>query len=446
MSGDPSAGGGSAPVSGPLDVPDAPPPFVVVFQPAPPTASAGGTPRADKTAIAGGAQSGEGAAAKPGGRAGGNDHKAGPIQAYREAAAAKYRAWQGMKAPEGSPVKASDVSPAILQRLQPGPPPLAGGVVTPLAGGVVTPLAGGVGTPFGGGVATPFTGGDGTPFRGEEARSHDVAAGPRSAGFPEANGGAQGGGGGGGGHASGRVGNRRVYVLRCADSKFYVGESDDVQKRFLQHLSRAPEAGTPGAAWTARHEPLEILRSFEKRSIHDEDNTTLDLMMEHGIENVRGGSYCSVHLPPHQLQMLQHQLASLQGLCYRCGARGHCASECGGGPPVPGSAAGASVPARGDQRDAKAGTEVPAPREQTAPERLVDPPGRDVRAAAARFRVAFGPPGRNPGDAGGDAGPDVSEALPSASTPPCARCGRTHHSAAACFAKFHASGRLLPPR
>lgn len=43
-----------------------------------------------------------------------------------------------------------------------------------------------------------------------------------------------------------------VYLLRCADGSYYVGQTDDLTKRMAEH-----EAGE-GGAWTARRLPVEL--------------------------------------------------------------------------------------------------------------------------------------------------------------------------------------------
>jgi hypothetical protein len=160
--------------------------------------------------------------------------------------------------------------------------------------------------------------------------------------------------GGGGGVAE----ERYIYVLLCSGGRYYVGETSNVQERFVQHVAARHSATTvassggidgaaaaakgsalPGAAWTRKHEPIEVVRSFVKRSVHDEDNTTLDYMAEHGIRNVRGGSFCMVKLPRHIRRTIKQRLATIKRLCYRCKQPGHCANAC----PVAAAAAASGV-------------------------------------------------------------------------------------------------------
>jgi len=44
-----------------------------------------------------------------------------------------------------------------------------------------------------------------------------------------------------------------VYMLLCQDGSFYLGSTDDVQKRFLKHLSGK------GASYTRSHKPVKVV-------------------------------------------------------------------------------------------------------------------------------------------------------------------------------------------
>lgn len=52
-----------------------------------------------------------------------------------------------------------------------------------------------------------------------------------------------------------------VYILRCADRSYYVGHTDDIEKRMAQH-----ESGELGG-YTAKRRPLELVysQSFSTR-------------------------------------------------------------------------------------------------------------------------------------------------------------------------------------
>lgn len=113
-----------------------------------------------------------------------------------------------------------------------------------------------------------------------------------------------------------------LYVLQLEDDKWYVGKTDDVSKRFEQHLNGK------GSAWTKEYSPTRIVEQRPVTSIHDETNTTLDLMKKYGIDNVRGGAYCQVDLSDEIETAIKHQINSNTDKCYNCGMKGHFANKC----------------------------------------------------------------------------------------------------------------------
>lgn len=115
---------------------------------------------------------------------------------------------------------------------------------------------------------------------------------------------------------------RHIYVLRLKGGKYYVGSTGDVSKRFAEHL-----AGE-GAEWTRVHEPLDVSDSWLQKDEFEEDTTVKKYMALYGIENVRGGSYCQIHLPEDSFRVLQRELRGRTNACYTCGEQGHFANKC----------------------------------------------------------------------------------------------------------------------
>ena len=173
-----------------------------------------------------------------------------------------------------------------------------------------------------------------------------------------------------------------IYVLLLQNGKYYVGRTNDVSRRFREHRD-----GT-GTAWTQLHPALKILRHRPCLSPHDEATTTLDVMREFGIDNVRGGIYCNLELSMADKRTITRSIHSAHNECYICGRPGHLASAC-------------------NERTHMDGSPLPA---AVSPQRQISPP----RAGAG------GSPQR------------------------CFRCGQPGHYKSVCFASTRADGSRLP--
>lgn len=113
-----------------------------------------------------------------------------------------------------------------------------------------------------------------------------------------------------------------IYVLLLQSNKYYVGSTDDLDRRFAEHLS------DKGSEWTRLHKPIKIEEFHPETSIFDEDLTTKLLMIKHGIKNVRGGAHSSLEFPEEELYFLQQEIWHAQGCCLACGRSGHFAATC----------------------------------------------------------------------------------------------------------------------
>lgn len=115
-----------------------------------------------------------------------------------------------------------------------------------------------------------------------------------------------------------------IYVLQLEEGKWYVGKTDDLQKRLDQHKSGR------GSLWTKEYKPIKIYETRPITSIHDETNVTKDLMKKYGIQNVRGGAYCQLEIPEETEELIRHEIRSTNDKCFKCGKPGHFANKCKG--------------------------------------------------------------------------------------------------------------------
>lgn len=134
-----------------------------------------------------------------------------------------------------------------------------------------------------------------------------------------------------------------IYVLVLEHGKYYVGKSNDVDSRIKQHFEGEPfisghrpadrnlrNAGTKdkGSAWTRLHKPVRVLEIISSCDNFDEDKYTKMYMSIHGIENVRGGSYCQIYLDESAKDFIRKEIMTSNDSCFRCGSKGHYIEEC----------------------------------------------------------------------------------------------------------------------
>lgn len=87
---------------------------------------------------------------------------------------------------------------------------------------------------------------------------------------------------------------RQLYVLGLAGGKYYVGQAKDPDRRIRKHFNGS------GSEWTRKHPPLrEISRKdlgiIDYRTGELAENAkVLELMRQHGFQNVRGGFFTCI--------------------------------------------------------------------------------------------------------------------------------------------------------
>jgi predicted GIY-YIG superfamily endonuclease len=116
-----------------------------------------------------------------------------------------------------------------------------------------------------------------------------------------------------------------IYILELKGGRYYVGSSTNIAQRLFQHFSGK------GSAWTKKYHPIQVVGIRSRNSLFTEDNVTKEYMLIYGIDNVRGGCYCSPILPSSTIQLLKRELwaARAQGyFCFRCGDTNHGIIDC----------------------------------------------------------------------------------------------------------------------
>lgn len=117
-----------------------------------------------------------------------------------------------------------------------------------------------------------------------------------------------------------------IYVLLLEQGKYYVGSSNNVQRRFQEHQSGQ------GSAWTRLYPPIYIEKQYVvapgSYAGLAEDHEVTSMMMQHGIDRVRGGSYSTIQFTAEQQEALKRSLRHAGQKCLKCGRTGHIAVQC----------------------------------------------------------------------------------------------------------------------
>jgi hypothetical protein len=113
-----------------------------------------------------------------------------------------------------------------------------------------------------------------------------------------------------------------LYILQLSNSKWYIGKSNNVNKRIEEHKTNN------GAEWPNLHKPILNVTVIPNCDHYDEDKYVKMYMEKYGIDNVRGGSYSKIKLSPEQKVFLGQEILGATDKCFICKSSGHFSSDC----------------------------------------------------------------------------------------------------------------------
>jgi cellular nucleic acid-binding protein len=113
-----------------------------------------------------------------------------------------------------------------------------------------------------------------------------------------------------------------IYIIKLEDNKYYVGKTNNLERRKQEHIDGN------ASAWTNKYKPIAIEKIIPNASPFDEDKYTKEYMAKFGIDNVRGGSYAQINLNAAQIESLNREIKGATDACHNCGEIGHYIKYC----------------------------------------------------------------------------------------------------------------------
>jgi len=113
-----------------------------------------------------------------------------------------------------------------------------------------------------------------------------------------------------------------IYILKLENNKYYVGKTDNLEKRKEAHMNGS------ASSWTKKYKPLSVEKIIPNASPFDEDKYTIEYMGKYGIDNVRGGIYVTEALDGLQRYTIKKSIWGANDCCTQCGRKGHFVKNC----------------------------------------------------------------------------------------------------------------------
>ena len=103
-----------------------------------------------------------------------------------------------------------------------------------------------------------------------------------------------------------KIKRKFLYALLLEDNHYYIGQTDDLVRRFRQHSEQIGE----GSIWTFYYRPIKMVEFWDlgeytqEGAMQFENELTINYLNKFGIENVRGGDYVFSD-PNHHLNLVK---------------------------------------------------------------------------------------------------------------------------------------------
>src|SRR5437660_711566 len=99
-----------------------------------------------------------------------------------------------------------------------------------------------------------------------------------------------------------------IYILKLQSGKYYVGKTNDPSRRIEDH-------NVKGSEWTKKYKPVRLIELLSNCDNFDEDKYTLKYMARHGIDNVRGGTFCKITIPSMHTEVIREMIIGATDRC-----------------------------------------------------------------------------------------------------------------------------------
>ena len=113
-----------------------------------------------------------------------------------------------------------------------------------------------------------------------------------------------------------------IYILQLEDNKYYIGKTTQPEIRLDSHFN------SNGSSWTKKYKPIKVIGLIPDCDNYDEDKYTIKYMEKHGINNVRGGSFCEFNLSEENITTIKRMINGVSDNCYMCGSKDHFIKDC----------------------------------------------------------------------------------------------------------------------